>query len=43
MKILNFFYSFFMKRFYTHKKHKNHKKYKMQIREQSSFFPLDVF
>ena len=25
MKILNFFYSFFMKRFYTHKKHKKHK------------------
>ena len=58
--ILNFFYSFFTKRSYTHKKHKKHKKHKdatMQkhkkhkkhkkrkthIREQSTFFPLDVF
>ena len=53
--ILNFFYSFFTKGFYTHKMHKKHnkkhkdatkqkhKKHKKHISEQSTFFPFDVF
>ena len=49
--ILNFFYSFFMKRFYTHKKHKMHKKHKdatkqkhkMETSGYATFFPLEDF